>query len=1143
MFYLYQSNRVERLFAELTRVLVQSESGPLQQEMVVVENPGLAHWVKMQLAQALGIAANIEFPMPSRFFWQIQRLVMPDLAGDSIFAKDSLTWLIYDRLPNLIDQPEFSGIAHYLHSSEDTDTSVVERRRFQLAGQIADLYDQYLVYRPDWIEQWSLEGESAQWKTLDDEPLAETQYWQPILWQDLLEHAQQQGLPISHRASMLREFMEQLKVGKRIPGLPKQVVFFGFSALPKHQLETLSLLSQHMDVHLMVPNPCQYYWGDVLDEKRQAQLRMRGQQILNADAGNALLASFGRMGQEFQRLLLDVDHVQEQQAFYDDGQDSSLLHEIQDQILNLHQAETAEHKKPISKCDDSVQVVGCHSPMREVEVLHDHLLDLFQQASEQGSPLNPQDIVVMIPDVAAYAPYIDAVFSQPIKQTTKHTTKEGETLKLTIPYSISDRPVQAEHPLLTAFSNLLHLPFGRFALSDVLALLETPAVYRAYELDEHDLPLLRQWLQDAGVRWGLNGEQRLEKGLLNWSDNTWLDGFKRLLMGYAVAGPEPVFGTIPVSGVEGLSTRLLGHLISFVEDLSEFSQQSQQSRSVQQWSQWLNLWINKSFSPDDQEQTLIQHIVNAIEHWVDGAQRVHFDQLMNFVLVADGLKQRLQQRSGSQHFMVGKVNFCTLLPMRSIPFKVVAVLGLNDSDYPRHVPPRAFDLMSGRRRLGDRSRRDEDRYLFLEAIVSARDSLWLSYRSRNQKSNEDQTASVVLAEFMDFVRAGFYCEGDENEADPIQQENVTNNIFMQHPLQPFNKQYFLKNSSLFSYHQDWYQVHAEDSEAQQTDVNSMQTTTKFENAEIELDELIRFWQAPCRYYLNKALDVHLSLVPELDDEDEPFALDGLDQFSIKQTWLTADKDVVSDSPSWIAAGRLAFGEIGERQLQSTLNSVNELKTIAQSLMGEKLPPREVRLSFNINSGISSESVLLQGWLKNIYSQPGSDKRIGQQVMVNPSKLKGRHVTIALIQHCAMNAMGIEWPTYLLCQDQAIKFVPMKASDAKNKLHLFVDYLLQGMNAPLPYLVNTGWQFHNPKHKSKHEVQAEKAFIGISSPAYSEPGERDDVHVRRCFNLLNEIPKETVHIAQQLFEDLIQTESLLSVSLEELLERSTLGEVS
>jgi len=781
-----------------------------------------------------------------------------------------------------------------------------------------------------------------------------------------------------------------------------------------------------------------------------------------------------------------------------------------------------------------VKVVGCHSPMREVEVLHDHLLDLFQQASDKGSPLNPQDIVVMIPDVAAYAPYIDAVFSQPIKQANVN----GETVKLTIPYSISDRPVQAEHPLLTAFSNLLHLPFGRFSLSDVLALLETPAVYRAYDLSEHDLPLLRQWLQDAGVRWGLNGEQRLEKGLPNWSDNTWLDGFKRLLMGYAVAGPEPVFGTIPVSGVEGLSTKLLGQLISFVEDLSEFSQQSQQSRSVQQWSQWLNLWVNQYFSPDDQEQTLIQHIVNAIEHWVDGAQRVHFDQIMDFVLVADGLKQRLQQRSGSQHFMVGKVNFCTLLPMRSIPFKVVAVLGLNDSDYPRHVPPRAFDLMSGRRRLGDRSRRDEDRYLFLEAIVSARDSLWLSYRSRNQKSNEDQTASVVLAEFMDFVRAGFYCDGDESKADVIQQSNLTERIFTQHPLQPFNRQYFLKNSSLFSYHQDWFQVHAEENESKSEplDLNGKSNTAQ-DLSEIELDELIRFWQAPSRYYLNKSLDVHLTLVPELEDEDEPFALDGLDQFSIKQTWLTTESDSASESQTWIAAGRLAFGEIGERQLQSTINSVTELKSIARRLMDEKLTPQELRLSFEMPNEKSNTSVLLQGWLKNLYSQPDSDQRIGQQVMVNPSKLKGRHVTVALIQHCAMNAMGKNWPTYLLCQDQAIKFVPLKASDAKDKLQLFVEHLCEGVNSPLPYLVNTGWQFHNPKFKSNHEVQAEKAFIGVNSPTYSEPGERDDVHVRRCFGLLNEIPKETSHIAQQLFEDLLHTDSLLTISLDDLLEQT------
>jgi exodeoxyribonuclease V gamma subunit len=1135
MFYLYQSNKIEALLAQLVRLLLQQECSPLTSQTVVVENPGLAHWLKMQMAQSLGIAANIEFPMPSRFFWQVQRSVQPELDDESVFSKETLTWLVLECLENsqILNQPTFELLHTYL-SVHDTDAveTITDQHEsdqpqkdqqqavklYRLASTIADLYDQYLVFRPDWLAAWQNND-----FRMDKEPLGE-QIWQGQLWIELINLAKQKGLSTHHRASMLQDFMQVLTAGSNKKALPKEVIFFGFSALPKHQLETLNLLSQHMDVHLLTPNPSQHYWGDVIDETVQAKLRMRNKPLELADAGNDLLASLGVMGKDFQRMLLDIDHVEEQPMFYE-SEAGSVLACIQNQILNLQQAK--DSKTEIDDNDSSIQVVGCHSAMREIEVLHDHLLNVFSTAS-----IDPQEIVVMIPDVASYAPYIDAVFNS----SAHH-----------IPYSISDRPVQAEHPLLAAFISLLELPYGRLNFSDVISLLEVPAIYRAYGITEHQLPQLNDWLVEAGVRWGFDAEHRQQQGLPLWEQNTWLYGFKRLLMGYAMgtdsasAGSDNastdrylVHGIAPIHSVEGLNAALLGPLIEFVQNLYAFIQSSDQLQTAAQWSQSVHALTHSMFDITEIEQPVLEHIYQATESWVESIQRVSYTQALSFSVVVDALKQRLQKSSGSQHFMVGKVNFCTLLPMRSIPFKVVAVLGLNDQDYPRSVTPNSLDLMRFKRRLGDRSRRDEDRYLFLEAILSARESLWLSYKSRDQKEDKPMTPSVVLAEFLDYLQVGFeYADGKQ----PL------DHLFSQHPLQPFNESYFSDKTSLYSFNKDWLKVYSSavdkkfKTELDKTidkKTSKIQSTKKMVVSEIDMADLlmedfIQFYQNPSKDFLNKVLNINLSIWAEAQENDEPFDLDQLTIFKIKSQLLEkgmrniidnihSNKQDDSQASRFInseefTAGQLAFGEIGEKQIKKIEASIMPILLQCEAdLIKPVLQPIEInvciRSSFNSKE---AQPIAILGWLSNIYND--------QLVRVIPSKLKSKHVIKLLLEHSLLCAMGYQFNAKLICQDTILNIKPLARPEAIEHTKTLLEYYIESRQKPLALLPETAWELKRPANKGGKEynnsTNSLKAFNGISGP-YSKEGEREDLHVIRCFDQLTEIPEQTLLMSDVLY---------------------------
>ena len=1118
MFNLYQSNKVETLLAQLVRLLLSEEVSPLQTQTIVVENPGLAHWLKMQLANTLGLAANIEFPMPSRFFWQIQRSVMPELAQESVYQKDSLTWLIFECLQNkqLLNRPEFHLLEHFLNANNEHESKgphaasnrqSLALRQYRLAGTISDLYDQYLVYRPDWISAWEKQIFEVDGELLGDHK------WQGILWFELRKAIEEKNLPLSHRANMLEDFLKHLATpsSKVQQALPGQVIFFGFTTLPKHQLDSLSVLSQHMDVHLLTPNPCKYYWGDVLDENTQARLRLKGKELLLADSGNDLLASLGRMGQDYQRLLLDVPKIQEQSSFYDEPA-TNLLQSIQSQILNLQASDSAA--QPVAEDDSSFQVVGCHSPMREVEVLHDHLLSLLDSNKKQSAnSLTPQDIVVMIPDVASYAPFIDAVFN-------------SRSNEFYIPYSISDRPLQAEHPLLNAFLLLLNMPSTRMGLSEVMALLEMPAIFKQYGLKEHQLKPINQWLTAAGIRWGFDEHHRAQQNLPAWQENSWLYGFKRLLMGYAAQSSTDVLGIVPVENVEGLEAALLGPLMKFVNDLHKFSVDVSLSRNAQDWSLFIHDMLQSFFEVDDEERNILEQVSLALENWNGHVQSVFYDKDIEFQVLVDGLTLGLQKTAGSQHFMVGKINFCTLLPMRSIPFKVVAVLGLNDQDYPRSVTPSSLDLMHTRKRLGDRSRRDEDRYLFLEALLSARESLWLSYRSKSQQNDEPLTPSVVLAELIDYVESRF--EFPSSRTLPL---------FQQHPLQAFNQSYFTGQSSLYSYNRDWLAVHesAEDSslECNQESTFLMQEA----NQEILIEDLIQFYLHPAKYYLNRILKVNLFFESDVVDDDEPFILDFLQQYQVKQDVVSAFVQNVSqteshsnelshsvDNKRYFTEGLSAFGEIGERQWQKIRTSIEPVLVHCQQYMQDKITtPVEINVKFSFEN----EEARLLGWQKNIYAN--------NLVRVVPSKLKAKSVLPALIEHAALCASGKGGECMVICQDYLVTLKNVSMPKAKQYLKELLVFYKEGQKEPLALLPQTAWQLYNPLHiKEKSGAltdnrlkEAQKSFYG-SPPPFGQEGECQDLNIRRCFNQLEEIPQQTLDVAKAIY-DFWLTEKLMEVT--------------
>lgn len=1086
MFTVYHSNQVDVLKSLLVELIrLNPLDNPFQSEQILVQSPGMSQWLKMELAKEFGVAANLEFPLPATFIWNLFTQVLPDVPKRSAFNKDAMTWKLMQILPTQLEREEFSPLKRYLEQDED------QSKRYQLAEKIADIFDGYLVYRPEWIAAWEA-GETV--KELNGE-----HPWQPILWQALYDQTVSLGQSPYHRANLYEHFIDMLEsyVGdlSQQASLPKRLFVFGITALPPRYMDALRALGEHIDVHLMFTNPCRYYWGEVRDRKYLAKLAAKSRQIVHSEqssawlkgsieqnaltesetlhikdaVGNSLLASMGKLGRDNLYLLSQLE-ANEIDAFIESEPDN-LLHAIQQDILELreHQddelsATTSRYKPAVALDDTSIQLHACHSPMREVEVLHDRLLAMF----DSDPDLNPRDIIVMVADINAYSHAIQAVFGNSAGNAS------GERY---IPYSISDRSVDQENPILLAFMRLMSLPMRRCQATELLELLEVPAVMQRFSISDDEFERVTQWIQQVGIRWGLDEKTAPQFELPSHKQNTWLFGIERMLLGYAMPESAGLYqmGEQQIAAfdeVQGLDAELAGKLASFVSLLQQYRDCLSQAQSFSNWQQYLLSMLEDFFSVEIEGEVVLGSIRECIQQL---SQQLHDagisqDEKISPQVLEQYLQNHLSNARVSQRFLAGQVNFCTLMPMRSIPFKVVCLLGMNDGLYPRSVAPEGFDLINGRTRHGDRSRRDDDRYLFLEALLSAQQYLYISYVGRSIQDNSDKEPSVLVAELLEYCQQNYTLSQHKELPSDQSGHALVEHLTHIHPLVPFSiKAFDGSDTALASYAKEWLPAVQQASQP----VSETQTLPFIQPLEpyylqldkeangqywLELQELLRFWRLPVKYFFNQRLKSYLDISPlsvnQIDDE--PFVINGLDNYwfgeNLLEQWLQSPEPNLENFEScakaylqqYQAKGQLPMSGFGELASQSLLANIQPLVSCLLPYLAEPKADVEIALEFELTLGGGKQTHHLAGWLTGQYQRGMLRYRSGG---IHSANLLGYW-----LEHLCLNASGHSLSSHLFGvrkgKVQQLELQPLSSEQAKHYLKSLLEAYYQGMDEPL-----------------------------------------------------------------------------------------------
>ena len=1106
MLHLYQSNRLEYLAAMLEKVQrVQALPHPLIPEEIVVQSRGMRRYISQYLARETGIAANLRFSLPAGLAWRLMREAVPDIPELNPFSSEVVRW----RLLGLFESEAFakndafaaarSALAGYLNGGAYS--------AYQLAGQLADVFDQYLVYRPEWIEAWAAGRRAA---GLENDA---GEIWQAELWRFLDDG--RQGVP--HRVKLWRMLMQWLDVPQ--PNLPQRFCVFGIATLAPMYLRLLAQIARHADVHIFALNPSAEYWGNLSDP---AQAADSGGDTAADWQGHPLLASLGKQGRDFFNELAESETRLALEAFDESPDSGSLLHGIQHQIQTQTLPETAqaqdwaaqhteylradafpenpeagqdfqaaltqaqntlaqgladignrlsgslktaadaylakpdgETRAALAACagslkteagirvnkllrryaeaaalaglqaDPSIRITAAHSPLRELQILKDHLIALLARHPDW----QPHDIAVLAPHIDPYAPYIETVFG-------RHSPHP-------LPYTVSDIRIARRQPLLDALEQAITLAESRFEAPKLLALAESAPVLAAFGLTRDDLPLLRDTAEQLNIRWGSGKDDRAEHGSRD-KLFTWQQGLERMVLGFML--PEhpdvPLWQGIAAHGSNPAHLDTLSRFAALVRLLSDTKRQWQQSAPVSEWCTRIRRLAAALLVPEtDADRQALQQLETALADWQAQAEAARFTTPIARTAALQHAKSLLGSQSDAG-FLRGGITFCSMVPMRSLPFNAICLLGLNDGVFPRQTKAASFDLIAKLPQAGDRARRDDDRYLFLEAVLSARHTLYLSYIGRDIRTDAERAPSTLLGELVDCIAS----------LTDLGSQYLMRRWVTHHPLQAFSPRYFQDESSLqlFSTRQDFADALNHPQAAYAPFANQAACTA--EPHSIEQKDLLRFWRNPVRYWLKHHLNWQSPHFNDALPSSEPFLPD--QPRRLDNAYLTArlqHQDFADTAARLKAQSLLPAGKIGELTAQDYAIRAAMLDS---DLHSQALPHRfgtlhlgESSLHYQLQHNHAAGQIFFAHQFLAEYNQHG--------------KLAAADKIELLLHHliyCAATPDNAAEPrqSQYIGLNQTCSLPPIAQADAQEALKIWLTAYRIGQNTPLPYFARVNW---------------------------------------------------------------------------------------
>lgn len=1074
MLILHFANRQEALADLLTAALGQPSGDLFTPAEVIVPSRAMRTAVTLRMARQYGVCTNLRFGFLAQWVWEQGTRVLSTLApgtplpqrtADSAQAPWQPTLLTWRVLATLDDPAWVTAqprLARYLTQADAVT-------RFDLAQRVAGLMDQLITYRPDWLAAWSDGRRVLPAQTGED---ADDENWQAALWRRLqaeiaadARHAGTDPLAAHSLAAALATLPAGDLASLQHAGLPAEAHLFCLPTIAPVHLALLQQLARWVDVHVYAINPCAEFWFDVVEPRRLARLAAAGK-AQHAEVGHRLLAAWGRQAQAQLAALVDAggegvvddDH-------YQPADGSSLLAAVQNSILTLQDLEPAS--QALDPADRSIELHVCHSLTRQLEVLHDQLLTVVAQP---GAPA-PGEILVVVPDLDEAAPLIDAVFGTAPPQ-------------LALPFTITGRAISQVNPAARALLDLLALAASRCTANAVYGLLQQPVVARRFGLDDEALARVHGWLLDAGVHWALDGAQRAALGLDDGDRHSFADGLDRLFLGHVLpTAAAPFDGRLPAGEPEGSAALALGALWQFVQQLDSVRRRTAQPLPAADWPALLGGLVDSFLHADTAGTEPLGELRVALRTLADRWQASAPTLPLALDVVAQALQQALDDPALGG-VPTGRITFAAMPSLRGLPYRMVCVLGLDDGAFPAANRPAEFDLIARHPRPGDRQRREDERNLFLDLLLAARERLYLSHTGRSVRDNTRLPPSVLVAELLDVLVPAIAAPRAE----------VLAHLVVEHPLQAFDARAFQPDGDarLRSFHAEYAAAlaarrsatqalavdeddhAAPDAEGDDSDDGADDDTADdtaapaffarplppAEVRQTTLAELQAFFRQPTRWLLQQRLGLQLRAADEVLDDAEPF-LPGFEaRVALAENLLppllraarggpaVADADLIALA----AAGTsLPAGPIGDSHVRAELPLLRaHAVAVARATAAPLLPPHGVVLDLPAQDqaeggppwslAVAFSDLRPDGLVRHRYADPRPADHVAAWI---------DHLAL-----CAAAPSGVAGRTQWIGRNATFTFAPV--DDPLPLLAQLLALFDRGRTVPLPFFPKTAW---------------------------------------------------------------------------------------
>ncbi|MEO7714011.1 MAG: exodeoxyribonuclease V subunit gamma [Gemmatimonadaceae bacterium] len=1089
------SDRPTTLIAQLALDLGRVSLGPFSDETIVVQSRGTERWIRHDLARRHGCAANLRFPFAASFFRALATSLSTEdeqpnesdrissastRREDDAFARDTLTWRILDLLENgLAAEQGFEPLRAFVGTLADHDT----RKLLGLARTVAGRFSEYQLYRPDVLLAWE-SGDDA------TDAYGGPAAWQALLWRRLCAtHA-----PDDHIARLYLEAIERLNAATSPPpNLPTRLSVFGVNTLPPVFVRLLHAVARHLPVRVYLQSPPRRTWR-ILPSANDA--------CTPTLADNPLFATFGSVVRQFVVLLeqhapAGMPVVWDEHHHSDVGTASSILSHVQSDIRSgIHRGPDDGLESPIildnTTRDDSLAIHRCHSPMREMEVLRDQLLAAFAA----DPTLRPHDVLLVVTDIATYAPFVEAVFGV------------GEPSLPFIPHRIADRPIVQESRIADAALRLLRLVGARWTAAEVIEILDLPAVQRAAGIPDGATGQIIRWIEETHIRWGRDGAMRREIfGLPAVEVNSWRAGIDRLLMGYATGRTdELVADVLPYAGDTVGDPATLGAFAQFTDRLFDTLTDWRNPRPLAEWSVALRSAFTELLATEDEdEERELESVLAAVDALATMETEGHCMRALELPVVRDWLEQALDDDAITSGFLSGGMTVCALKPMRLVPHRIVALAGLDDATFPRGHHRPAFDMMATMTRDGDRDRRADDRQLFLDTLLATEQRLILSYVAASAKTNAERASSVVVAELLDVVDRSFVTRSHDAKGRSLPARAL---IEVKHRLQPFSPAYFTGEDGgdgalprLFSYSR----VNA--SALGSVAVGERERDAPFITGplaaldsgtparEIRFEDLIACWTNPSRFFCDRALGIRLPGEQNALDECEPMTVNRLDGYKVHDVMLRRHL-AGNRVPARERAEALALGNLPSGALAGAwFDQLDDELAAMLLLLGTPAFEEPHAIS------VTGATWTLGGRIEGITG----DGRL----QVRPAKCNPKDRIRAWITHLVLTAAHGPVTTRLIGKDGGWTFA--EVAEPLRILDTLVEGYRAALQEPIPFFTQASYCFADCAYAYDQAAAGGKATRRTKSPmdsardAYDgsefgewKTGDRADAYVALCW---------------------------------------------